>query len=87
MVVVPTTITLLPVFSSTLLIVHLLINIFSVCISCFSTEDELTGLNVPAPMCNVSSSKEISFSFNFLITLLVKCKPAVGAATEPSDLA
>ena len=54
-----------------------------VCISCPSISSLLTGLNVPAPTCRVSSSNATPFSRKASKTRGVKCRPAVGAATEP----
>ena len=42
-----------------------------------------TGKNVPAPTCSVNSSSSTPLFFRALSTLVVKCNPAVGAATDP----
>jgi len=56
----------------------------SVCISWSAMISAFTGLNVPAPTCNVTSAVCIPFSRICSITTGVKCSPAVGAATDPS---
>ena len=61
-------------------------DMYSVCISCPSSVSLFTGLNVPAPTCNVSSRRGIPRAERAASTSGVKCKPAVGAATDPSIL-
>ena len=51
--------------------------------NCPARNRYIFGLKVPAPTCNVNSSKSTPFSFNAFNTRGVKCNPAVGAATEP----
>ena len=60
-----------------------LTSIHSACISCCCMVAAFTGLNVPAPTCRVTNPLLIFFSSRLLKISCVKCKPAVGAATEP----
>lgn len=84
-VVVPTgIINLLPISSCNFSKVSTVTEILSACMlwSLMNTED--TGLKVPAPTCSVRGVVSIPFALSSLISLGVKCSPAVGAATEPS---
>ena len=58
----------------------------SVCIGWRVASSSLTGRNVPAPTCNVTSSKPKPLPRICSISSGVKCRPAVGAATDPSNL-
>ena len=55
--------------------------------SCSSTFSTFTGLKVPIPTCKVTFAISTPFSFIFSSNCSVKCKPAVGAAAEPSYFA
>ena len=58
----------------------------SVCIGCRAASSSLTGKKVPAPTCSVTSSNPKPRAFIPSISSGVKCSPAVGAATDPSNL-
>ena len=57
----------------------------SVCIGCFAASSSFTGRNVPAPTWSVTSSNPNPRASIAPISSGVKCSPAVGAATEPSN--
>ncbi|MNL25855.1 hypothetical protein D3C87_1473510 [compost metagenome] len=56
-------------------------------ILCLVRSSTSTDLKVPKPTCNVTSAKLIPFNSKRFISSLLKCKPAVGAATAPSCFA
>jgi len=56
---------------------------YSLCMVCSLMFSVLTGENVPNPTWSVTNSVSIPFSEIFFRSRFVKCKPAVGAATEP----
>ncbi|MNR22749.1 hypothetical protein D3C85_1397220 [compost metagenome] len=56
-------------------------------ILCLVKSSTSTDLKVPSPTCKVTSAKLTPFSSSLFISSLLKCKPAVGAATAPSCLA
>ena len=58
----------------------------SVCIGCSAALSLLTGRNVPAPTCSVTSPNSNPVARICSIITSVKCRPAVGAATDPSNL-
>ena len=60
---------------------------YSECISCSSTFSVLTGRNVPSPTCSSTGTTSTPFSRMRSSSSGVKCRPAVGAAAEPSCFA
>ena len=52
-----------------------------------STRAVRTGRNVPIPTCRVSGWTSIPLARRRASSAVVKCKPAVGAAIEPSSRA
>ena len=59
----------------------------SACIVWASVSSTRTGWKVPAPTCSVTPAVVMPLSASAAISSGVKCRPAVGAATEPSCLA
>ena len=60
---------------------------YSASILCLLKSSTSIGLNVLKPVCSVTSAKRIPRISERLINSLLKCKPAVGAATAPSCFA
>ena len=56
----------------------------SACILWPSVSSAFTGRKVPAPTCSVTLCKATPRAVSRASRLSVKCRPAVGAATEPS---
>ena len=54
------------------------------CIRCADSRSACTGRNVPGPTCSVTGATCTPLSRNAPRTASSKCRPAVGAATEPS---
>ena len=50
---------------------------------CFVRSSTSTGRNVPRPICSVTGATRTPFFSILLMRSFVKCKPEVGAATEP----
>ena len=82
MLVVPTA-TIFPSLRTICSIVSLGTAMISVCILCSLASAVFTGRNVPAPTCSVTSSVSMPRLRRSSSTRSVKCRPAVGAATEP----
>src|SRR5258708_3725911 len=59
----------------------------SLSILCLVRSSTSTVLKVPKPTCKVSGAKCTPLISNFFSNSLLKCKPAVGAATAPSFFA
>ncbi len=55
----------------------------SLCMLCSATLLLFTGRNVPAPTCRHTVSSSIPLLRMSESTFSVKCRPAVGAATDP----
>ena len=51
---------------------------------CWSVSSTRTGWKVPAPTCKVTPAVAMPAAASAAISSGVKCRPAVGAATEPS---
>ena len=60
---------------------------YSASILCLLKSSTSIGRKVLKPVCKVTSAKRIPKISDFLINSLLKCKPAVGAATAPSYFA
>ena len=89
MVVVPTAQTFF-LFSFPLFTVSTAVGgivIFSESILCFVKSSTSTERKEPKPTCKVNSAKFTPFNSNLFSNSLLKCKPAVGAATAPSFFA
>ena len=82
--VVPTGIIGFPICFIRFCISDLRTMMVSECMACSPMVSVATGRKVPAPTCSVTSSKAKPFSCKDAMSGLVKCNPAVGAATEPS---
>ena len=67
--------------------VSALITACSACILWSDVSSAWTGRNVPGPTCSVTLCTATPRAASFAISSSVKCRPAVGAATEPSSRA
>lgn len=57
------------------------------CITCWDTSPSRTGMKVPGPTSSVTETRSTPRCSSASSTWGVKCRPAVGAATEPGSCA